>query len=231
MTRICSVEGCDNPASGRGWCQKHYMRWRRTGSTELLPREKKSRYNYLRIDGHTILEHRYIMEQHLGRPLLPEEVVHHINSDGHDNRIENLRLFPSESEHTRICHFDINGEGPPPEPVMEEMRKRLAEPPMTFDECFCGLPVHARNLCQSHYGTANTFHLFIPHKKRGVWTRTSPATIERFKERLASPSSTYSVCFCGKPVLTRNLCNAHYGSARRRGLLSIPFQLRTRPNG
>lgn len=29
--RICSVEGCDNPVRGRGWCGKHYMRWYKHG--------------------------------------------------------------------------------------------------------------------------------------------------------------------------------------------------------
>jgi len=51
-----------------------------------------------------ILEHRWVMEQHLGRYLRPEEVVHHINGDPTDNRIENLQLFASQSQHIRIAH-------------------------------------------------------------------------------------------------------------------------------
>jgi hypothetical protein len=37
-------------------------------------------------------EHRYVMEQYLGRKLLPNEDIYHINNNLSDNKIENLRL-------------------------------------------------------------------------------------------------------------------------------------------
>lgn len=57
-------------------------------------------YKAIRVNGKKVDYHRYLMEQHLGRKLSPDEVVHHINGDKRDNRIENLRV-DLRSDHSR----------------------------------------------------------------------------------------------------------------------------------
>jgi hypothetical protein len=46
--------------------------------------------------------HRWVMEQHLGRPLAPGEVVDHRDDDTSNNDPSNLRAFPSNGEHLRV---------------------------------------------------------------------------------------------------------------------------------
>ena len=52
---------------------------------------------------------RAVMESHLRRALLPGEVVHHINRDRTDDRLENLRLYSSNGAHMRAHRHSNEG--------------------------------------------------------------------------------------------------------------------------
>lgn len=57
-------------------------------------------YKRLTINGKRGLEHRLLMEIYLGRTLLPTEILHHINENKLDNRIENLEIT-NASDHKK----------------------------------------------------------------------------------------------------------------------------------
>lgn len=96
----CNFPDCPRPHKAYGYCATH--RRQLSSGKELRPAVVRgprtgegwvdNGYRKKYINGRDVREHRWVMEQALGRPLLPTETVHHINGDGLDNRLENLQL-------------------------------------------------------------------------------------------------------------------------------------------
>lgn len=62
-------------------------------------RAGKVRWYVVARDGTVVRWSRVVMRNAIGRELRPEEIVHHINGRSDDDRLENLRLFASQTEH------------------------------------------------------------------------------------------------------------------------------------
>lgn len=72
-----------------------------------------------------IAEHRLIVEKKIGRYLKPEEIVHHIDENKLNNKIENLMLFKSNQKHTKF-HTKIKQFGMT-NPIINQIKNRWNE--------------------------------------------------------------------------------------------------------
>lgn len=117
MTKTCYADSCAKPVSARGLCKSDYEYLRKNGTLERKRNSPRSGhitadgYREIFVGGRRVLEHRYVMEQHLGRALLPGEEVHRLDGDKLNNSIENLYVASKQSPryHRRTGHVNSNG--------------------------------------------------------------------------------------------------------------------------
>jgi len=155
----CNIKGCKKIIKTWGrTCQMHRTRWHRHKDYNYISPNwnqlKKGQplltpLGYLRIniDGKRILHHRYVMEKHLGRKLLPfpKETIHHINGIKTDNRIENLEVI-SQAQHKSKYHRKKPKIDWDTQPLLVFNRfKGLCAIPR------CDRKMRSRYLCQKHY--------------------------------------------------------------------------------
>lgn len=117
MTHSCIVPGCPNKVVARGMCDNHYRRWKRNGSP-LVHKNKPwgcaktvraDGYIYITVNGKQVMEHRYLMEQKLGRKLLSYEIVHHIDGNKQNNDLSNLAVMDGRA-HSRLHGYQRSPE-------------------------------------------------------------------------------------------------------------------------
>lgn len=94
------MSGANNPA-WRGGVTYH-----NNGSLAKYVACPKGFLSMARKDGY-VAEHRLKVAQAIGRLLTSKEVVHHMDRDPHNNALENLALFASQSDHKRFEHHGL----------------------------------------------------------------------------------------------------------------------------
>jgi hypothetical protein len=100
-----SLRGANNPAWKGGRClmKTGYIRIPIYPEDPYISMAAFSRHS----SHYWITEHRYVMAQRLGRCLHPWEIIHHINGDKTDNRIDNLELLSGKDSRQTHMAFTL----------------------------------------------------------------------------------------------------------------------------
>ena len=105
---LWNKDGLPNQWGERNTNWKGGRRYPKSGYIEVA-----APFGHPKIGKHKyMMEHRLVMEAHLGRYLESWEVVHHRNGIKNDNRIENLELVTKKTHLGKVicphCHQEFN---------------------------------------------------------------------------------------------------------------------------
>lgn len=155
------LRGPENPnwkggfVINKGYVRLHVPRW----NTELMEHSGGSKF---------ILEHRYVMQKHIGRRLSRQETIHHINGNTLDNRIENLQIL-DKVEHTRL-HWETG-----------ELRE--AHIPKRNASCHPDRPHYAKELCNPCYQIKFMVQKIDPVKRKEALKKYNEKNRDLINER------------------------------------------------
>jgi len=154
---------------------------------------KRGKYWYLFLPNHPysnkqgyIAEHRVVMEKKLGRYLRDEECVDHIDREPTNNNPENLRIFLTHGQHTKLAHSEIyRNQRKNKIYSCRNCKKEFMDKPYTkrkFCSVKCSLKYHSSIISKTRF-------------KKGMipWNKQRPFWTEEMKKKLSGENSPHFI--------------------------------------
>lgn len=157
----CSIEGCERKRFCRGWCEMHYARWRRTGSTESNRREHCTIAGCGRKHvAHGLCRAHYSRWYTGGDPLAELPIITHTDDEtrfwSHVDKSADCWLWTAKLTHDGYGCFVTNKRWRPAHRVSYELAHGQIPSDMQIDHrCFikaCVRPSHLRLATPSQNG-------------------------------------------------------------------------------